>query len=145
MTTPQSEVLDQFNHLHGQILNVLDEGRKLGEPLGPLQTGLDPVFETARIAVSLSRLNLVVIGAEGHGKSTLINSIIGEDLMPREAQHPGTVAPVYLEWSSSAQPIFSVMLEGKDETMICKDVKEFAHYLLQKTNPKNKKKVSWER
>jgi len=141
MTTQPSAVLDQFHRLRSQILEVLDEGRNLGEALGPIQAKIDPVFATARQAVNLSRLNLVVIGAEGHGKSTLINSIMGEDLTPREQQHPGTVAPVFLEWSSSTQPVFAVTVDGKADPLVCKNADEFRRYLLQKMNPGNEKKV----
>lgn len=137
----QSLVLDQFHHLRGQILAVLNEGRQLGESLGPSRASIDPKFETARRAVDASRLNLVVIGAEGDGKSTLLNSILGEDLTPREEQTPGTVAPVYLEWSQDRQPVFSVMLHGKDKSVICRNADEFRRYLLQKENPKNEKQV----
>jgi hypothetical protein len=141
MTTQPSAVLEQFNRLRGQILEVLDKGRELGTSLGPLQARIAPVFETARQAVDLSRLNLVVIGAEGHGKSTLINSIMGEDLTPREQQHPGTVAPVFLEWSPSRQPVFSVTIEGRTAPVLCRDAGEFGRYLLQKSNPGNEEKV----
>jgi dynamin family protein len=141
MTTQPSAVLDQFNHLRRQILEVLDEARELGTSLGPMQARIAPVFATARQAVDLSRLNLMVIGAEGHGKSTLINSIMGEDLTPREQQHPGTVAPVFLEWSPSRQPVFSVTIDGRAEPVICRDAGEFSRYLLQKSNPGNEEKV----
>ena len=97
-----------------------------------------------RRSVDASRLNLVVIGAEGHGKSTLINAITGSTLSPIAEQYPGTVAPVYLEYGASDEAArYVTTLDGKDTpvTHRCADEQEFSTYLLQEMNPDNEKKV----
>ena len=87
-----------------------------------------------------SRLNLVVIGAEGHGKSTLIHAILGDELSPREKNEPGTVAPVYIEGANVAQSEFLVEVLGPDGPVAvrCRDREEFFSYIRQAANPENK-------
>src|SRR5579862_6091859 len=107
--------MERFSALRGQILEILDKGVELTESLGSRKALVSASFEGARRSVDLSRLNLVVIGGEGHGKSTLIHSMLGTELSPREGVFPGTVAPVYMEWGNVAQPDFTIVVETSDE------------------------------
>ena len=90
-------VLQKFDALRREILSVLDDGLAAAQTLGARIELVNKDFTGARNSVDASRLNLVVIGAEGHGKSTLIHAILGDELSPREKNEPGTVAPVYIE------------------------------------------------
>src|SRR5262249_21076035 len=115
-----------------------------GAALGPNQAQVTPLFSAARRAVDLSRLNLTVIGAEGVGKSTLINAIAGADLTPRERDHPGTVAPTYAEAGPPGPPQFLVTLrgdDGRESVHRCADLQEFRGYLLQHENRDNARGV----
>ena len=130
----------RFNDLRERILAVLDRGRQLADVLGPLRSQIIEPFDGARQAIDLSKLNLVVIGAEGHGKSTLINSIMGIDVSPEEEMQPGTVAPIFLEWGPTSIPEF--FIDQRDATLRkCKDYAEFQTYVLQKLNANNSKGV----
>jgi hypothetical protein len=140
MAPGQERVLEEFAGLRGDILGLLDRGEQIGAVLGANAGQMAPLFAAARRSVDLSRLNLTVIGAEGVGKSTLINAIAGAELTPRERDHPGTVAPTYAEAGDAAQPEFSVVLRadsGDESIHHCADIEEFRRYLLQHENRDN--------
>jgi hypothetical protein len=141
VTAPgQERVLAEFADLRGGVLDILDRGEQIGAVLGTNAGQASPLFTAARRSVDVSRLNLTVIGAEGVGKSTLINAIAGADLAPRERDHPGTVAPTYAESGDSSRPEFSVVLRadsGVKTVQRCADLEEFRRYLLQYENRDN--------
>jgi len=139
-------IIERFNELRERLLSIVDDGAKLGAVLGSNRELLGPAFEGARRAISLSRLNLVVIGPEGAGKSTLIRVILGTELSPVEDHYPGTVAPVFIEWGQAKQPEYSVLLRSADNTGFeehhCKDgLQEFKRFLLHHYNNYNEKGV----
>ncbi len=140
--------IERFDELRGRILAVLDEGSSLSDSLGSRRELISPAFRGARRSIDRSRLNLVVIGGEGHGKSTLIHGVFGTDVTPVEAVFPGTVAPVYIEWGPFAEPEFTVVCEKSDDAssyahveVRCKDRDEFRAYVLQRDNTGNAKRV----
>ena len=144
-------VLEEFAALRADILDLLHRGEQAGAVLGPNAAQVAPLFAAARRGVDLCRLNLTVIGAEGVGKSTLINAIAGADLTPRERDHPGTVAPTYAEAGEPGPPVFLVALRGDDagtpalsateRVHRCADLDEFRRYLLQYENRDNMRGV----
>jgi hypothetical protein len=132
----------QFTALRQKLLATLAQGRTLADQsLGPLASQLDETFTGAQATIDHARLTWTIIGAEGQGKSTLINALTGQPLSPEEKQHPGTVAPVYLEWGPSPTPAYLVQLEGDAELRRCADVEAFKAYLLQRHNRDNAKHV----
>ncbi|MDQ3723552.1 MAG: dynamin family protein, partial [Actinomycetota bacterium] len=136
----QDRVLEEFSELRSAVLDLLRRGETTGGVLGPNAAQVAPLFAAARASVDDSRLNLTVIGAEGVGKSTLINAIAGADLTPRERDHPGTVAPTYAEAGDSRQPEFTVVLrrdDGGETVQRCAGLEEFRQYLLQHENREN--------
>jgi hypothetical protein len=139
-TPAQDLVLEEFDDLRDSILALLNRAEQISSVLGANAVQVVPLFTAARRSVDLSRLNLTVIGAEGVGKSTLINAIVGADLAPRERDHPGTVAPTYAEAGESVQPEFIVVLRsesGAETRHLCADLEEFRRYLLQYENRDN--------
>jgi len=139
-------IIERFNELRQRLLRIVDDGAKLGAVLGSNRELLGPAFEGARRAISLSRLNLVVIGPEGAGKSTLIRAILGTELSPVEDHYPGTVAPVFIEWGQAKRPEYSVMLQSAEnpgfKEQDCKEgLQEFKRFLLHHYNNYNEKGV----
>lgn len=137
-------VLEEFATLRADVLDLLRRAEQSGAALGPNAAQVRPLFEAARRSVDLGRLNLTVIGAEGVGKSTLINAIAGADLTPRERDHPGTVAPTYAEAGESKEPVYLVTLraeDGSERSHRCADLAEFRGYLLQHENRENERGV----
>jgi hypothetical protein len=137
-------VIERFAVLRGEILDVVDAITPLVENLGPFRPELEARMDFVRDSVDASRLNVVVIGAEGHGKSTLINAIVGQDLSPEAAQHPGTVAPVHFEYGDhpEARRFVQRVVDGGDAVwQECPDEATFNGYLLQELNQENEKRV----
>ena len=141
MNGPVSPVLERFHRLQRETMGVVQEAGELTAELGPFRAEIDGRLSQVVQAVDSSRLNLVVIGAEGHGKSSFINAATGLDVTPRSEQQPGTVAPVYLEWAAGDAPHFSVVLDDDAGERPCRDRREFDEYLLQDANPDNGKRV----
>jgi hypothetical protein len=142
--TGQDRVLDEFAALRRDLLSLLDRGEQEAAALGRNAAQVAPLFAAARQSVDQSRLNLTVIGAEGVGKSTLINAIAGADLTPRERDHPGTVAPAYAEAGDAREPEYAVVLrrpDGGETVQRCADLAEFRQYLLQYENRDNHRGV----
>ena len=144
-TALSSNVLDRFNELREEVIETLSAAHKLAQTVGPLAEQVEPHIAAAHRQVRESRLNLVIVGSEGVGKSTLINAIAGTELSPQEQMYPGTVAPVFLDWSSDTEHVFTVLQRGESEPVRCRDADEFRSYLLQKDNQDNHKQVVWGR
>ena len=144
-TGRSSNVLDRFNDLREEVIDTLSAAHKLAQTVGPLAEQVEPHIAAAHRQVRESRLNLVIVGSEGVGKSTLINAIAGTELSPQEQMYPGTVAPVFLDWSPDQEHVFTVLQRGESGPIRCRDADEFRAYLLQKDNQDNHKQVVWGR
>ena len=84
----------------------------LVESFVPVRRDLGARLRNAIVESNRSLLNIAIVGAEGHGKSTLINGLLGRDLSPTEDDWPGTVAPIMFHWSNQAEPEFLVRKGG---------------------------------
>jgi hypothetical protein len=131
-----SEVLRLFDELRHEILDVVRKADEIAEQSGEAGNSARAHLRAARWAVDLSRLNLVVVGGEGQGKSTLINAILGVAVTPEDASQPGTVAPVFITQGVSAIPVHSVQIGDVDPPRTV-DQAEFRKLLLQATNRDN--------
>jgi hypothetical protein len=85
--------------------------------------------------------NIGIVGEEGAGKSTLINAIFGQSLVPTDAIKPGTVAPISITSRALPSSQYIVKCHNRQEDIECADLNEFSEYLLQGQNPENAKKV----
>jgi len=91
------------------------------------------------------RFHLAVLGQFKRGKSTFINALIGDELLP-SAVLPLTAVPIFLLWGPEA--LVRVYLQGglQKEELKSQDKNELTTFLAQFVteagNPKNYKKVS---
>jgi hypothetical protein len=134
-------VLDLFDELRRETLEILDRAERISSEGGSAGERARPHISAARQAVDESRLNLVIVGAEGQGKSTLINALLGVQVTPEEARRPGTVAPVFISYSNSEAPEYSVQTRTEDDVTSVAGADEFRDYLLQAKNKHNSKDV----
>ena len=82
-----------------------------------------------------------IVGAEGVGKSTLINSILGEDAVPTDLNRTGTVAPIFVHGRGGGSLQYSVSCTNAPERLVCESKQNFEGYLLQRNNVGNGKMV----
>jgi GTPase SAR1 family protein len=129
-----------------RVLDILDSVDAAICETGRDASEVTPALALARERITNDTLQLSVVGAEGHGKSTLLNALFGaklSEIMPTDLDRPATVAPVELRWGDLPNPHYAVDLLGPQiEAKPCTSEREFSHYLLQRYNPGNSKRVS---
>ena len=141
LTSPEL-VLERFQELRGQVVLALQDGRDLANELPGISDAVAAEFEAADKLISNLSLSLMVVGAEGVGKSTLIRGLLGEELSPIEADQAGTVAPVYFQYGASADPSFSIAFSSPAKPALQCDQKTFLDHIRQRTNENNQKGVA---
>jgi Dynamin family/Sel1 repeat len=84
-------------------------------------------------------LTVAVLGPEGHGKSTLLNALVGTTVVPMSRTAACTVVPIWIRYSTEPQSTWQAMLA--DGQRIATSYEEFCQYVVGKTNPGNVKGV----
>jgi len=135
--------MERFDTRRQNLLTAIHGLRSIAELLVPTDRALQALLDQAQKLVEQSAVNLVVLGAEGHGKSSLVDAIIGADIVPCEAQHPGTVAPVLVQWHDGEEPTYAVGLNGSDAPTPCGNAEQFRRFILQRFNPSNERGVGY--
>jgi hypothetical protein len=134
-------VLDRFHQLRAEVIAVIGDGERLANKMAAVSESARAEFQFARRMVSEERLSVVILGAEGAGKSTLIRGILHQELSPIEGNQPGTVAPVYVRYGGGPEPVFTVeFLDGRPPEK-CGREKCFG-YVRQRMNRDNEKRVA---
>ena len=124
----------------------LDKGQekaRLLELLGNLSQHLSPSFpelvpHTTSITKKIQdeKFNLVVVGQFKRGKSTLVNALIGADILPT-AVVPLTSIVTILRYGPEEK--ITVSFSSGDKEIILRD--KLAKYVTERLNPQNIKKV----
>ncbi|MFF4160954.1 dynamin family protein [Streptomyces sp. NPDC001678] len=137
-----SGALAAFGAARRRILDAILDGRRTAARMMPQNPGLLRMFDEAARAMDDCRLNLVVLGAEGAGKSTLVNALLGAPVTPQEGTRTGTVVPVVVEWADTDSVQYSVALDTSPVQEIgCADFDAFGDYVLGDRNNDNHKRV----
>jgi nucleoside-triphosphatase THEP1 len=119
-----------LEQIHGELASVAT-ARWTAAALSPAL--LDDINAIVARTVSIA-------GEEGAGKSTLINGILGENVVPTDANQPGTVAPIFIT-AGVGTPRHVVACVDDSEQILCKTREAFESYLLQRHNRDNRKGV----
>lgn len=117
--------------LDSKLVNVMDKysnGRNLGSSLNALIT-----------KASQQEMIVPVIGMQGMGKSTLINGILKENIMPNNADET-TCVPVEVRYGTSRNA--EVFFKNSASSVTIKTQDELAQYVDNNFNPANQKGVS---
>ncbi len=116
---------------NSRVVSILDKYSK-NELIGTNLVELQNKFSTADIYIPF-------LGVQGAGKSTLINSLIGRDLLPNEADET-TCVPVEVRYST-CENVTLYFMDGKKQSI--EPTKELlAEYVDNNYNPGNQKGVS---
>lgn len=145
------EVVNSTARKGQNLLTAIEDAARIAAEFLRQPESVQQVLIEARRLALRSHTNLVILGGEGHGKSTLINSITGLSLVPTSLNEPGTVAPIVVEWGPSSTPIYRVMhhdgaekVNGNGDSsahITCDSADAFGTYLLQRFNKDNSKRV----
>lgn len=142
LTSP-ALVLKRFQELRSQVIVALQDGKGLASGLPAISEAVATDFEAADRLISNMSLSLMVVGAEGVGKSTLIRGLLGEELSPIEADQAGTVAPVYFQFGPQQQPTFEIVYSSPAKPPFQCDKETFLDHIRQRTNENNQKGVAY--
>lgn len=137
MTMPDGHV--RFDERRQELHTLGAELESLAQLFCPNRTDGPVHLARAKAKLDDSAVTLCVAGGEGAGKSTLIDSILGKQVVPTEDGEPGTVAPVMVQWHEAEEPAYSVLLGGMDAPVPCSNVEQFRRFTLQQFNPRNER------
>jgi len=121
---------------HKQIASVLEELRHLVESdgIGSLSTEIDEEIQKLRE----NRFYLVALGQFKRGKTTLLNALLGEELLPVGVLPLTTVVTLICHGPQKrAEVIFSDLRRREI------DLSELADYVGEQGNPRNQKNVRY--
>lgn len=105
-----------------------DPANKLGDTAEQLMRSLDN-----------KECIIPVLGMQGMGKSTLINAVLGENILPNDADET-TCVPVEVKYGENEYA--KVFIKGRSDTPTINTIEELEEYVDNNKNPGNEKKVS---
>ncbi|MGI6285576.1 dynamin family protein [Neomoorella humiferrea] len=138
VSIPVTELKKDAGNLFVQTLELL-------QSLGPESAEAQQKIQALHDRLLNERLHLAVLGQFKRGKSTFINALLGEEVLPT-AILPLTAVPTFLLWGPEIR-VRVVFQEGnQSEEFTLRDPRTLAAFLAQfvteEGNPKNNKKVS---
>ena len=118
--------------INDRLVNTLDKYSLPGQSVG---TDLVLMMDHSKN----QELIVPVLGMQGMGKSTLINAILKEDIMPSEADET-TCAPVEVKYGEDEKA--EVFFSNADSALVIHSKNELYEYVDNNANPGNEKQVS---
>jgi GTP-binding protein EngB required for normal cell division len=121
------------------LLSILCSAQELLNELGAEFSPEQNSIQELENRLTLTRFNLAVLGQFKRGKSTLLNALLGEELLPT-AVIPLTSVPTFLSWGPK-RLVRVIFLDGHIEECSSENVQELnaflARYVTEEGNPKN--------
>jgi len=126
------------------LLSTLRHAQKLLVELGKEFAPEQNRIQELESRLTSARFNLAVLGQFKRGKSTLLNALLGEELLPT-AVIPVTSVPTFLSWGPK-RLVRVIFLDGDTEEHSSENIQELsallAGYVTEEGNPKNHLGVS---
>lgn len=95
--------------------------------------------------LATERLRVAVLGQFKRGKSTFLNALLGDDLLPSGVV-PLTAIPTFLQWGPEYRADIGYLDDRRVETITAADTREIAatlrRYVTEEGNPRNRARVS---
>ncbi len=135
----------KYNKDEGALHALLEEaGRIIGSDGTDMSVEQQRIFEL-RDRLQGSRFHLAVLGQFKRGKSTFLNALLGEKLLP-SAVVPLTSVPTFISWAPE-RSIKVVYTAGRTEIFSAADGEQaskiLAMYVTEEKNPLNRLGVEW--
>ncbi len=115
-----------------ELLRLLEKYSPMGQNYAQLILEIEKKSSTSDMIVP-------ILGTQGMGKSTMINAILGEDILPSEADET-TCVPVEIRYGPEPKGIVR-FLDDKPETPVNTKT-ELSEFVDNNFNPGNEKRVS---
>lgn len=115
-----------------ELLRLLEKYSPMGQNYAQLILEIEKKSSTSDMIVP-------ILGTQGMGKSTMINAILGEDILPSEADET-TCVPVEIRYGPKPKGIVR-FLDDKPETPVNTKT-ELSEFVDNNFNPGNEKRVS---
>ncbi|MCX7919225.1 MAG: dynamin family protein [bacterium] len=126
--------LDSYSKIKTQILLYLNTLKELAQPYS--YTGIVTELDSIQQKLNTNRFYLAVLGQFKRGKTTLINALLGEELLPT-AIIPLTSIITIIQYGESLK--VEVLFNDNSRTTI--PLSELPLYVTEHGNPKNQKNV----
>jgi GTP-binding protein EngB required for normal cell division len=125
--------------LEEQVPNELEDLRNRAEELATLASGRPEAWRARRLADRLGagRFFVAVVGEFKRGKSTLVNALLGEDVLPTGVL-PLTLVATELTFGDPG-----VVVEFLDRRTQLVPKEQIAAYVTESGNPGNEQGVAW--
>lgn len=127
------------------LSSLLMRGISVLHDLGPAWAPQERALSGLRDRLSEGRFQLAVLGQFKRGKSTLLNALLGEDILPSSVI-PLTAIPTFIRHGQERTVHVHFQEQGKEETIPCHSPEEMNRVLLEyvseEANPKNRKCVA---
>lgn len=81
-----------------------------------------------------------IAGLEGVGKSTLINAIFGQDVVPTDENQPGTAVPIHVCVAAAGPMVIETVSQNRK--LRCESFSELKAHTLQRYNPADKERIT---
>ncbi len=130
MTTETSSAMSSYSQLKGELLRTIDE--MLAE-----ESIRGCPCEELREKVETNTFNLVVVGQFKRGKTSLINALLGADILP-VAVVPLTSIVTVMKYGEE----LNVVVTFNDGRVAAIEPESLTEYVTERGNPKNGKDVS---
>jgi GTPase Era involved in 16S rRNA processing len=117
--------------MFNEIFRAVEEVESVGEKLG-----IKPDLSHVKNKLETRTFNLVVLGQFKRGKTTFINALLGEELLP-SAVVPLTAVPTILRYGAAME----LWVSFKDGARKRISQEEISEYVTEVKNPKNEKNV----
>jgi GTP-binding protein EngB required for normal cell division len=127
-------MLDRYKKLRIELINAVEKLEAISQVRGSLK--IVENLKEIREKLSQNQFHLVVLGQFKRGKSTFINSLIGDRILPTSVV-PLTSIVTLLKYGDTER--IEVIFEGGNRKQIMRN--ELVDYVTEKGNPVNTKKV----
>jgi len=124
----------------------MNKGITILRDLGPVMEPQEKTLTSLRDRLAEGRFQLAVLGQFKRGKSTLLNALLGEDLLPSSVI-PLTAIPTFIRYGQERSIHVHFQDQRKEEIYPSENVnwmsKTLLGYVSENVNPKNEKGVSY--
>ena len=124
---------------------LLEKGISLLHQLSPAMEQQERALSALRQRLAEGRFQLAVLGQFKRGKSTLLNALLGEDILPSSVI-PLTAIPTFIRHGEERTVQVHYQDRGREETIACHSPEEMNRTLLEfvseEANPKNRKGIA---